>query len=57
MKLLILCLIFCVGCSFFQPIQPIFDSDCYYESIKYGHGNYEQEQRIYRACMLNKGLF
>ena len=56
MKILLLILIIFSGCSFYRPAQPNLDSDCYYESIKYGQGNFEQEQRIYRSCLLKKDM-
>ena len=52
---LVLSLVLC-SCAFFKPVNPTVDLECYYESIKYGQGNWEQEWRIYQACVLTKGI-
>jgi len=55
MKLLILLLSLSLfSCSFYKPTNPQLDLDCYYEAVKHGNGDYDQEQRIYRACVLGK---
>jgi len=56
--LFLMCLFYsCTGCAFSDFLTSdhmTLNSECYYESIKHGNGDWEQEKRIYRACMQNK---
>ena len=61
MKLLLLIiLIIFSGCSFlkqmYKPVPVEIQTACYYESIKYGNNDWEQERRIYHLCLINKDM-
>ena len=60
MKLIILILILtlnagCVITGLLESYPMALESHCRYESIKHGQGNWELEERIYRACLIQGG--